>query len=523
MRGRTKVWLGGLVAVIVIVVAVVAASGGGSTSKSSSAKTSMTFARAFDVISLNPPSSGGDNGSFWDMPQIFDQLVEYQPGSVEPQPGLAKTWSQSSDGLTWTFHLRAARFSNGQPVTATDVAFSLSNFINPKIDTGFGFLSEAFKSADATSPTTVVVHMNHRDDATLAALAVPVASITPQSVVKGESAAQFGLVPVGSGPYMVKQDVHGKVLELIKNPYYWRPGLPRLDAIHVTYVADDNTRILQVESGQANVAEGIPFDQIKQVNSQANVKVIVSPIEALDAIWPNHAYAPFRDLKVRQALIYALDRNAINKSAYGGTAEVANSMLAKVKYWDPSVSPYPYNLALAKQLMAKSKYPHGFSVNLLVPAGDSLHNNVAVIAKAQWAKIGVSVTISPVDSGALFTQFSAGKYQMAIPAPLVTSDVLVPDELGLAWLAPIKGQPASSGFYTDYNNPALGKLVFAANQTPNEATRAKLWREIQAKGMADAPWIPVVFVPSRMAVRTNVSGFEVLRSGWPTLDTTSLK
>jgi peptide/nickel transport system substrate-binding protein len=472
----------------------------------------LTFARAFEPVTFNPLKTEGDNGSLWDMIQIYDQLVEYTPGSLDVQPGLAQSWTISPDGLHYTFKLRAAKFSDGSPVTSADAKFSIDRFASPKADPGFaGFLAAAYSSSQAPDAHTLVVNLKRPDAGFLSALAVPVASITPKAVVQREGDAGFGKKPIGSGPFELAQWVRGRFVKLVRNPHYWRPGRPFLDSVTINYVPNDNTRILQLRSGQVDVAEGIPYTQTADLSAQSGVTVQNNPIVAYDAIWLNHSYAPLADVKVRQALNYALDKAAINKAVYAGKAQVSNSTIAKTKFWSPDVPAYTFDLAKAKQLLAQSKFPHGFKLSLKVPAGDSVHNNLAVIAKDAWSKLGVNVTISPIETSSLFTAYSAGNYQAAIPLPSLTSDVLVPDELALAWL---RWTPGYQSFFTQYKNPAVERLVEQANQSTKESQQASLWQQVQTQSMKDAPWVPVVFPPALTGVRSNVENFQALQSGW---------
>lgn len=472
----------------------------------------LTFARAFEPITFDPLKTEGDNGSLWDMVQIYDQLVEYQPGTLDVKPGLATAWKVSKDGRHYTFTLRDAKFSNGSPVTASDVKFSLDRFGDPKVDAAFaGFLAAQYQSTRILDAHTVVVNLKKPDAGFLSALAVPVASITPKAVVEAEGEKGFGSKPVGSGPFMLAQWARGRFVKLVRNPHYWRAGRPFLDSVTLNYVPSDNTRMLQVRSGQADVAEAVPYTQEAELASQPGLQVQSNPIVAYDAIWLNHAYAPLADVKVRQALSYALDKQAINKAVYAGKAEVANSTIAKTKYWSGSTPAYAYDLAKAKQLLAASKFPHGFTLSLKVPAGDSVHNNIAIIAKDAWSKLGVNVSIAPIETSSLFTEYSAGNYQAAIPVPTLTSDVLVPDELALAWLRYTKGYQS---FFTQYKSPAVESLVSQANAAQDDAQRANLWQQVQTKSMADAPWVPIVFPPALTGVRSNVVNFRALQSGW---------
>lgn len=467
---------------------------------------SITFARAFEPVTFDPLKTNGDNGTLWTIVQVYDQLVEYQPGSFVPQPGLARSWTMSNGGKTITFRLRPARFSNGAPVTAADVVNSLTRFASPKTDPGFAFLGASIASASTPARGTVVLKLKYPDQQILPALAVPTASIYPKAAEN-----QLATKPVGSGPFMVKSFTRGQSTVLVRNPHYWRTGRPYLDQVDLTYVPDDTTRILQVRSGQAQLAEAVPFSQIDSLGKTSGLHVDIAPIVSYDGIFFNQKYAPLTDRKVRQALNYALDKQRINTAVYAGKAQVSNSTIAKTQYWSSAVPAYAFDLTKAKALMAASKYPKGFKLELKVPAGDTLHESVAVIAKDEWAPLGVKVSVVKEDQGALFTDYSQGKYQASIPMPLITSDVLVPDELALAWL---QWTPGQQSFFTQYRNPAISREVRLANRTPNQAKRGALWVKIQRQTMQDAPWAPLYFVPARTAVRNDVQGFKVLRSAW---------
>jgi len=514
----TKVGRG---AVVVLSIALVAAAAiGAATAGARAGDTpkhggTLTFARAFEPVTFDPLKTNGDNGTLWTIVQIYDQLVEYRPGSFTPQPALAQSWKLSNGGKTITFKLRRASFSNGAPVTAADVVNCLTRFASPKTDPGFAFLGASIASASSPSAGTVVVKLKYPDQQILPEIAVPPASIYPKAAEN-----QLATKPVGSGPFMLKSFTRGQSSVLVRNQHYWRAGRPYLDQVNLTYVPDDTTRILQVRSGQAQLAEAVPFSQIDSLGKTSGLHVAIEPIVSYDGIFFNEKYAPLTDRNVRQALNYALDRKRIDTAVYAGKAQIANSTIAKTQYWSSAVPAYPFDLAKAKALIAASKYPKGFNLELKVPAGDTVHESVAVIAKDEWAPLGVKVSVVKEDQGALFTDYSEGKYQASIPMPLITSDVLVPDELALAWL---QWTPGQQSFFTQYRNAALGREVQLANRTTDQAARGALWVKIQRQSMQDAPWAPMYFVPARTAVRDNVQGFKTLESAWWDLADTWLK
>src|SRR4051794_31268236 len=236
----------------------------------------LVFARNFEPVSLSP-FGAADNGTIWTIMMIYDQLVEYQPGSLDPQPGLAKSWEISNAGRTYTFHLRDARFSNGQPVTAEDVRFSLVNFMNPKVNVLLPFLATSIASVSAPNPRTVVMHLKRPDGALLANLSVFPASIVPKSVVTKSGYKGLTQNPVGSGPFVLKEWMRGQRLNMTANPHHWRKGKPYLDGVEFQFITNDNTRILKLRSGEVDVVESIPFSQIKALNG-GDTRVEVAPL-----------------------------------------------------------------------------------------------------------------------------------------------------------------------------------------------------------------------------------------------------
>jgi len=469
----------------------------------------LKFARNFEPVTLGP-FGAADNGTIWTIMMIYDQLVEYAPGTPDPQPALAKSWEFGNGGKTIVFHLRDAKFSNGSPVTAADVVFSLNRFNDPKVNNLLPFLATSIASVKATNAKTVVMKLKRPDGAILSNLSVFPASITPQSVVKKLGDKAFAQNPVGSGPFVVQKWVRGQHLTLARNKHYWRPGKPYLDGVEFDYIVNDNTRILALQSGQVDVAESIPFSQVDTLN-KGRTRVEIAPLASIDGIWLNNAHKPFGDKLVRQALNYATDKDAINRVVYFGHAEVANGLFPFFKYEDKGVKNYPFDMGKAKALLAKSSMPKGFDVTILIPSEDQTKAQMMSVVKQLWGQLGVKVTIQSMETNALFTKYMNGDYEASDPLPSITSDVLVPDELALAWLDP-KG--VQKGFWSFYKSQQAWKLTLRANSTTNEATRKRVFHQLQRQTLEDAPWVPLFYVPARTGLGASVQNFHTLESGW---------
>jgi peptide/nickel transport system substrate-binding protein len=472
----------------------------------------LRFARSEDAeVGLNPINAPS-NGSIFIITQIFDQLVEMGAGS-EVEPGLATSWEKSSDGLSWTFHLREASFSNGEPVTAEDVKFSIERFANPKINVAYPALGEAIKDVQVADPHTAVIHLKHVNAALLDDVAMFASSITPKKVVEQDGEKKFSEHPVGSGPFMLTEYKRGQKTVLARNPHYWRAGQPYLNGVVFEYVPDANTRVLKLRSSEADVANAIPYNQVASLNGTEGVAVEVAKALSWQSIFLNLTKKPLGDAKVRQALNYATPKEEILKTVLYGNAAIANSMIPPLKYWSASVQAYPFNIEKAKTLMAESSAPKGFTLELLIPSGDPVEQQIAEVLKAEWAKINVNVNIIQKELGPLQSTWFEGKGGMAttFEGGTLSSDTLSDDEIAGLTLNPEAGLHSLGTFY---NNPKVNKLLAEAGSTLSEESRAKDFAEVQQIAMNDAPAVPLFFTKSVTGVRSNVKGFQTFPIGW---------
>lgn len=520
LRGREVRPLAAL-SIAAVVALVLAACGGSSNSSNSSTSSSagtpvkggtVTFARAQDVDQGLNPINAPSNGSIFVITQIFDQLVEMENDN-NVHPGLAQTWEHSSDGLTWTFHLREASFSNGEPVTAEDVKFSLERFANPKLNVVYPLLGEAIKEVQAVNPRTAKVILKHVSGPFIYNVAMFAASIVPKNVVKKIGDKAFSEHPVGSGPFMLQEYVRGQKTVLVANPHYWRQGEPLLEKVVFDFVPDANTRVLKLRSGEAQLADAIPYNQVSSLNGTEGLHVEVAKALSWSSIFLNSTKKPLGDIKVRQALNYATPKEQILKTVLFGNAQVSNSNIPPLKYWNASLAPYPYDLEKAKKLMSESSAPGGFNLELAIPSGDPVEQQIAEIAKAEWAKIGVNVTITQRELSALQSGWFEGKGGMAttFPGGALSSDTLTDDEIAALTLNPEGGLHSLGTFY---NNPRVNKLLTEAGATNDEELRRKDFQEIQKIAFEDAPSVLMFFTKTVTGVRSNVQHFETFPIGW---------
>jgi len=477
----------------------------------------LTFARFFETQNLDP-AGVADNGSIFVRVQIFNTLVEADPDTLpNVGPGIADEWSSSPDGMTWTFHIRDnARFSNGEPVTAEDVQFSLERFADPTISVNIPSLGVGVESVDIIDDQTVQVNLDRPVGAFLENISVFPASIINKAAVLAEGDDHW-MNPLGTGPFKVKEWVAGSHITLERNEYYWEEGKPYLDEIRFDYIPDDNARILRIQGGDADLVEGVPWTQIPDLSLSDGFSIHVADIVRYEGVFLNHTVPPLGEIGVRQALNYATNKAAINEAVYGGVGEIANSMIPKALYHSDydTLPAYFYDLEKAQELMAASSMPDGFDLAYIYPSGSTAHEQLGTILQADWAQIGVNLSIEEVDTGTLFgDRFFTMEYESGVPLPKFTSDVVVPDEVALLFY---DKDPSNilAGFFTGWEIPdELERFTEEAAFTTDEAIRAELWPEVQRIAMEEAPWVTLFFLPTVHAVADHVEGFRVVPNGW---------
>ena len=478
---------------------------------------SLTMARFFETLSLDPMGVA-DNGSIFVRVQIFNTLVEADPDTLpDVGPGLADEWSSSADGLTWTFHIRDnAMFSNGDPVTAEDVQFSLMRLADPTINVNIPSLGTGIESVDIVDDRTVQVNLDRPVGAFLENISVFPASVISKAAVEAEGDDHW-TDPLGTGPFKLKEWVPGSHITVERNEFYWEEGKPYLDEIRFDFIADDNARILRIQGGDADIVEGVPWTQILDLENSSDFRIQVDDIVRYEGVFLNHTVAPLGEVGVRQALNYATNKAAINDAVYGGVGEIANSMIPKATYHSDydTLPAYFYDLDKAKELMAASSMPDGFDLAYIYPSGSSAHEQLGVVLQAQWAEIGVNLSLEEVDTGSLFgDRFFTMEYESGVPLPKFTSDVVVPDEVALLFYDK-DPENILAGFFTGWAIPdELERVTEEAAFTTDEAVRAELWPQAQRIGMEEAPWVTLFFLPTVHAVASNVEGFRVVPNGW---------
>jgi len=469
----------------------------------------LVFARPDEPLTFDP-FTPSDNGSIYAIEQVCDSLIEADESGIGLRPGLAESWNISSDGLEYTFKLRDAKFSNGKPVTMDDVIFSLQTAAGPTAAYAFGF--EPVKSFEAVDAHHLRVTLKQRYTPLLAALSLFSAAIVERSSFEADR-KQFGSSPLCAGPFMVKEFSRGSKVVLVRNPYYWDVGadgkpLPYLDRVEMLYVPESNARNLGLRNGDYDVIATVAFNQARSIKGSSDLTLEVAPVFRLDYVYLNHAKKPLDNKKIRLALNYAANREAIFKAVYFGFGEIPNSYMPKVNYHSDDVKRIPYDIEKAKRLVAEAGYD-GTPIELMVDTGNASFRQIATILQQGWTQAGLNVNIVEFDVGTAFGMTEKGEYQAYVS--YITSDINDTDELAVIQADFNSG---SESFYSRYNNPEVSKLLAEARAASDSSERAALYAKVQDIVYHDGYSVPLNFVPAINAYHNYVKGWRQLANGW---------
>jgi peptide/nickel transport system substrate-binding protein len=467
----------------------------------------LVYERQAATETLDPLNPKNGNGDIFAYNLIYSGLVRSDPTGQTNNivPSLAQRWTISSDGKTYTFFLRPGlKFSNGQPVTADDVAWTLNRFGNPKINSIMAAVAGGFGHATAVNGTTVKVQLTRPVAAFLYDISIWPAFILPKNLVEKEGAAFYNH-PVGTGPFMVQKFVKGSYITMVRNPHYWESGKPYLNSVRYNFVSDSNTRILAVESGAAQEMDVVPFSQVDTLRGTKDITVQSAKVPLFLGLWLNHARKPFTDLNVRKALQYAIDRPLLNKEIFDNLGVIPNTVLMKfaMDASDSVVKPYPYDVAKAKALMAKSSFPHGFTTTLTYPSGTDFYRQLALALQQEFGAIGIKIKLVEQDTPTVTNDWFTRSYDMIFPFASFTSDLTVPDEYA-DFLA--NWSNGFMGFDSNWRDPAINAMVLKFESTLSQSDRVKQWAQIQQALMNQTPVMNVLSLPFVNAHQSKVCG-----------------
>ncbi|MDR3360285.1 MAG: ABC transporter substrate-binding protein [Bifidobacteriaceae bacterium] len=431
---------------------------------------------------------------------IFEPLVFRRAtadGGTELFPLLATEW-ENRDDLTWVFHLReGVTFQNSEPFTAEAVKFTLDTIMDESFSTPIKTWTASIDSVTAEDPLTVVIKTKTPTRGLLNSLAqVPI--VSPEAV--GEFGEEFTLNPVGTGPYPFVSYTPGAIVELERYEDYWgEPGLP--DTITWRIMPESSSRITALETGEVQIAENIPPDQLPALESKDQVKVLTSPTMRVDFLVVDFADKVMDSQKFREGISLAIDRQSLVDNILSGTTEVANSVSppGTVGY-NADLPKYGYDLDKAKELIAASGYD-GSAIQFGAPSGRyQMDSQVGQAIAGMLSAAGVDVEFEALAWSEFTTQNQADAYDLYFLGQ--TDFTLYPT----AFYLPLFHCDSSRGHYCDEE---ISRLIDESAAILDDAEAAAMYSKIQELLYTEYAVIPLYWEPQIMAVSAGVGGFEL--------------
>ncbi|GAB1360779.1 ABC transporter substrate-binding protein [Rhodobacter sp.] len=459
----------------------------------------LTIGRREDSSTFDPINTA-QNIDFWVFSNVFDTLVRVDNAGQKLIPGLAESWEVSADSLTYTFHLRDAKFSDGTPVTAEDVAYSLARIRDSELSLwADGY--KIIKDMQTPDSKTLVVTLDGPSAPFLSTLAMPGASVVSKAAMEASGPEAFAEKPVGSGAFQLEEWRRGDRVILKKNPDYWDAANVDLDGVEWISIPDDNTRMLAVQAGELDAAIFVPFSRVDELKKDANLNVVVNPSTREDHLLINHEHEPLNDVRVREALDYAIDKQSIIDTVTFGIGEVANSYIPRgALYHTEDNGARGYDPEKAKALLAEAG-AEGVTLDYVVNAGNEVDEQIAVLMQQQLGAVGVTLNLQKMDPSQTWDMLINGEYDLSVM--YWTNDILDPDQKTTFVL----GHDVNMNYMTRYNNETVKDLVAAARLEMDPAKREAMYAEIQKTAKGDVHWIDLYYSPFISVTRKEIGNF----------------
>lgn len=445
---------------------------------------------------------------------VFDGLTRFTP-DAKVVPGLAKSWDVSTDGLTYTFHLRTGvKFHDGQPFGAKNVIFTFQRVLDPKTKGGRGWPLYPIKGAEdyaggkagaqigvtAPNESTVVITLKEPLAIFPKMLAMPVASM-----VAPNGAADLGQKPIGTGPWKFVEWKHDDYLKFAKNPNYF-DGPPKSDSLMARIIPEMSTATAEFEAGNVDVLT-VPDETGKSWEADPDKKKLLQSAPAL-RFWYvaiNTTRGPLKDVRVRQALNYAIDVSTILSAVMAGRGSVANGVIPpSLPGYDGSRKPYGHDVAKAKQLLAAAGHPNGIDVELWAATTDQ-SPRLSQAIQANLAEAGIRAKIVQRDASSVREAARKGAADLYVKEWWAD----YPDAEN--FLYPLLGSKNAGpgGNVSFYSNPKFDALIDQAHKEQDEGKRNALYTQADALEFQDAPIVYLFFYKDEYAIQPWIHGFTV--------------
>ena len=443
------------------------------------------------------------------------------------EPVLAESYSVSKDGLTYTVKLKSGIvFHDGTPFNAEAVKINFDRATNPDNKLKRYNLYKNIVKTEALDANSVRFTLAEPFSPFINTLAHPSAAMISPAALAKYGSKGIAQNPVGTGPFTLVEWKSTDYLKVAKFANYWKKGYPKVDSITWRPIADNNTRAAVMQTNEAHFAYPVPPEMVLSLSKNAKLEVVESPSIQHRYISMNTQQKPFDNLKVRQAINYAINKEALIKVAFSGYATPAEGPLPKGIEYATQFGAWPYDLAKAKQLLKEAGYPDGFESTLWAGFNNTTSQKVIQFTQQQLAQVGIKLKIEALEAGQRVERVesaqdpakaavrmyyigwaaSTGQADWAM-RPLFASDSMPPKSFNTAY----------------YKNDAVDADIAKALVATDSKERASLYADAQKRIWDDAPWV-FLATERLLSVRSrNLTGFYVIPDTGFSFDEIELK
>lgn len=425
-----------------------------------------------------------------------DVVFNLYEGLVKPTSdggfiaAVASDYTISDDAKTYTFTLRdGITFHDGTPVTIEDVKYSIDRYA--EIQGESSAFSSLVDSVEVQDDKTLVVNLKESYSEFLPMMTI---AIIPQS-----NEDPVGN-PIGTGPFKYVSYTPGQNLELEKYDGYWQEGVPSLDSVEFKFIADVDTAFVELQAGTIDILKYLTSAQAETLGDDYNI--VQGSMNLVHAMYLNSAYEPLSKTEVRQALCYAVDRDAINNFIFGGKSHIIGSHMipAMSKYYEPEAETvYSYDPEKAKELLADAGYADGFDLEITVPSSYSQHVDSAQIIADELSQVGINVTLNQVEwSTWLQDVYKGGNFQATV---IGFDGTLAPSD----WLKKYVTDDAKN--FMHYSNTEYDDVFNTAYTTVDDDVKVENYKKAQMILAEDAAAVYIEDPANLVAVSKKFGGY----------------